>query len=525
MSKMLKSSGAMALATLISRILGMVREMVYANFMGTDWVAGAFKFAFMVPNLFRRLLGEGALTAAFVPIFKEKEKAGTRAEMWQAANAVLSALLVLAGATIVVVLLGISVALRGWEFAVETRLMLELLRLMFPYMVLACVTALFMAMLNARGHFFIPALGATVLNVVMIGSVFWLAPLFGQEVSEQVFALAFGVLIAGVLQAGLQLPLLLRGGYRFRWVTPWRDSTVRTVGRRMIPGTLGVAAYHVNILVTLGVAFAIDAPIVAAFDYAVRLMELPQGLFVVSLATFLLPTLSGLAAEKKYPEFRQTISQALSYLLFINLFATLVMVLQAEAIIRLLYQRGRFGPFDTGETALALVFLAPALLGFSVVNVVARAFYALGDTSTPMRVSVLCLGVNLVLTLLFIWPLRQGGLGLANSISSLLNAGLLIYALRRKMGRLDLAGLMAQLPKLAVAGFVGGFVVWFVSRYWADQWGHGSLSLKLGEVFVPMLAAGLAYLGCGVLLRVPAARDLLGLLRIRSFEGDNDGRH
>src|ERR1035438_1320790 len=190
---MLKSSGAMAAATLLSRVLGMVREIVYAWFMGDSKVAGAFLFAFQIPNLFRRLLGEGALTAAFIPIFKEKEKTHGEIEMWRAANAVISGLVIAAAAIIGVVMLSLSIALAVHQFSENTELMLRLLRVMFPYMLFVCLAAAFVGILNTRGHFFIPAMGATMLNVVMIGSVLWLAPRMGHELREQIFALTIGV--------------------------------------------------------------------------------------------------------------------------------------------------------------------------------------------------------------------------------------------------------------------------------------------------------------------------------------------
>ena len=211
---MLKASGAMASATLLSRVLGMVRVMVYARFMGDGWVAGAFTFAFQIPNLFRRLLGEGALTAAFIPIFKEKEKNHGETEMWRAANAVISGLVVVASALIAIVMLGLAISLSVHQFSASTSLMLQLLFVMFPYMLLVCVAAALMGMLNARGHFFIPAMGATMLNLVMIASVLFLAPKFGlnlpkeARLSVQIFALAYGVLIAGVAQAAFQVPTL-----------------------------------------------------------------------------------------------------------------------------------------------------------------------------------------------------------------------------------------------------------------------------------------------------------------------------
>src|SRR5215475_3863415 len=174
MSQMLKSSRAMAVATMTSRVLGMVREMVYAAFMGNSWVASAFTLAFQVPNLFRRLLGEGALTAAFIPIFKKKEVQEGETEMWRSANVVISGMVTGAGLVCLLAVAGISIALRVHTFAPETKLMLQLLRLMFPYMVLVCLAAILIGMANARGHFFVPALGAVVLNLVMISSVLFL---------------------------------------------------------------------------------------------------------------------------------------------------------------------------------------------------------------------------------------------------------------------------------------------------------------------------------------------------------------
>src|SRR6187401_333192 len=179
MSQMLKSSGAMAVATMVSRVLGLVREIVYAAFLGVGWVADAFFTAFMIPNLFRRLLGEGALTAAFIPAFKEKEKLAGEQEMWRAANAILSGLMVTAAGVVVVAVIGISIALAAGISKPKTLLMLQLLRVMAPYLLFVCVAAILIGILNARGHFFIPAFSAALLNLIMIASALWLAPRMG----------------------------------------------------------------------------------------------------------------------------------------------------------------------------------------------------------------------------------------------------------------------------------------------------------------------------------------------------------
>jgi putative peptidoglycan lipid II flippase len=505
---MLKSSGAMAAATLFSRILGMVREMVYSGFMGDEWVAGAFQLAFTVPNLFRRLLGEGALTASFIPIFKEKEKTGSEAEMWRAANAVISGLAVAASIIVVLAIIGISIALGVHTFPRNTELMLRLLRIMFPYMLLICLTAVFMGMLNARGHFFIPASGALIMNAVMIASVLFLAPHMGHSLEEQIFALAVGVLVAGTAQAAFQLPTLCGQGFRYHWVSPWGDPTVGRVVRQMIPGTIGVAAFQLNVVMTQGVAFWVDPTIVASFMYAIRLMELPQGVFGISLATYMLPTLSGLAAEKKYNEYRSTLNQGLDHIVFINLLAAMLLFTLASPMIRLLFQHGRFSDASTDRAAFALVCLAPGLLGFSLSNIFARAFYALGDTRTPMKISIFCLVINMAIAVLLVGKLRQGGLGIANSTSAACNTCLLFYALRRKLGDLKLHMLDRAIYQMLGAVFVAGFVSWSVSSWWDHSMGHGVLWQRLGAVFVPMTIASVIYWGATFWLKVPPAIEM-----------------
>ena len=517
---MLKSSGAMAGATLLSRLLGMVRVMVYARFMGDGAIASAFVYAFQIPNLFRRLLGEGALTAAFIPLFKNKEKTEGDKAMWHTANAVVSALVVISALVIGVVMLGLSAALM-WEFDKDTRLMLELLRVVFPYMLLVCLTAVFMGMLNSRGYFFIPAMGATLLNVVMIATVLLVAPRWGEDLGEQIFALAFGVLVAGVAQAGFQLPYLYREGYQLRWVTPWRNDSVREVVRKMIPATIGVAAFQFNIIITQTLAFWIErasgAKIVASFEYAVRLMELPQGVFGVSLATFLLPTLAGLAADKQFPEFRDNLRRGMSYLFFVNAIAAAMLMVLAEPMVRLLFEHGAFTADSTRRASFALMCLAPSLLTYSAVNVMARAFYALGDTKVPMQISVVCLCLNIVvlLPLIFMFPKGQqaGALGVANALSSLLNVGLLSFALKRKMPKWEIQSLLRPLAGMLLAAVIAGSVAWFLHGQWMEQFGNESVWLKIGEVFAPAIVAALVYWGLTAAIGLREPRDIFALIR------------
>ena len=551
---MLKASGAMAAATLFSRVLGLMREQAYMFFLGTTWVNDAFQYAFTVPNLFRRLLGEGALTAAFIPIFKEKEKTHGEIEMWKAANAVISGLLVSASVIVAVVLLGVSLALafgaphetsqtlagsglhqtaltagtnamisKGatihyWtpgQFPPKIILMLQLLRVMFPYMILVCLAAVMMGMLNARGHFFIPAMGATMLNVVMIASVYWLAPKFGaglpkeHKLPVQIFALAYGVLAAGVAQAAFQLPTLWRDGFRYAWVSPWKNETVRRVVRQMVPGTIGVAAFQINVALVQLVALFVGTGIVSSFNGAVRLMELPQGMFGISLATFLLPTLSGLAADKNYPEFRATLRHGLASLMFLNLIASVLLVVLAEPIVRLLFEHGdKFTAGSTARVSFALVCLAPGLVAFSTANILARAFYALGDTKTPMKISLVCLTINFIAACLLMQLLQEGGPGIANTFTSAINVSLLLFALRKKMGKLEMQALRDSLRPLVLATLLAGIVAWGGWQWWENTIGHATIVLKIGAVFVPAGIAGGIYWLIAIICKIPAAQEM-----------------
>jgi len=517
MSKMLKSSGGIGAATLASRVLGLVREQFFAAFMGTTAIAGAFQFAFMIPNMFRRLLGEGALTAAFIPIFKAKEKTEGEAAMWQSANAVISGLLALALAIVLFVILALSLLLMAGTWQPETRLMFQLMRLMFPYMLMACLGAVFIGILNARGHFFVPALSAAILNVVLISAaalVLSLGKNYDGTLHKQVFILAVAVLVAGVAQAAYQLPTLRREGFRYHWVTPWHDPTVREVAAKMIPGAIGVAAFQINVTVNQAFAFGENASIVSEFNYAVRLMELPQGVFGLSLATFLLPTLSALAVEKNFGQFRSTLRQGVNHLIFVNLLASVLLFTLAGPIIRLLFERGEFNALSTAHVSFGLMCLVPGLVSFSLVNIFARAFYALQDIRTPMRVSVFCLAANVVLTVVFLFgtDLRAGALGIANSLSSFCNLGLLVFALRKKLRTLEMAECLAQLPRLALAGLLAGLTAWGLHRLWLNHFGHATLALKLGEVFLPMTAAAALYFLLALWWRVPSAHEIAGLL-------------
>jgi putative peptidoglycan lipid II flippase len=295
--------------------------------------------------------------------------------------------------------------------------------------------------------------------------------------------------------------------------------------RQMIPGTLGVAAFQINVTLVQSISFWVDPRINASFDYAVRLMELPQGMFGISLATFLLPALSELAVEKNYAEFRATLRHGLGTLFFLNLVAAILLVVLAVPIVRLLFERGEFSSASTARASFALMCLAPGLVAFSTVNVLARAFFALGDTRTPMIISIACLVLNLVFSGFLLWSFppgyKQGGLGIANTLSGIGNVLLLGYGLRRKLARLEMSALRQPLLVLAGAGLLAGGVAWWSSRAWENSLGHATLVLKIGSVFVPATLGGCLYWLIAVCGKVPAAREITAFV-FRRFRGAPD---
>jgi len=238
-------------------------------------------------------------------------------------------------------------------------------------------------------------------------------------------------------------------------------------------------------------------------------------MFGISLATFLLPTLSGLAAEKKFPEFKLTLKQGLSYLAFANLIAAAVSLALAEPIVRLLFERGAFTSEATQRVALALACLAPGLLMFSMNNILARAFYALNDIKTPMKISIACLVLNLVFALWLVRGYREAGLGVANTLSAIINTSLLLYALRKKLSRLEMGGLGREIVLLTVAASLAGAAAFWLYRFWDGRFGHATLLVKLGAVFVPGALAGAVYWLVATLAKIPAAAEMSGLITKR----------
>ena len=453
--------GQVSAATFLSRILGLLRDQVFAAWFGAGTAADAFNMAFRVPNLVRDLFAEGAMSASFVPTFTEWRERQGDAAAWALGRQLMS--------TLLAVLLGLCAL--GWIFAPQLlglmaggfaavpgklALTVTLTRIMLPFLPAVALAAAAMGMLNARGVFFLPALAPALLNLGMIVFGLSLIPVARAVGWPVITAMAFGVVLGGLLQFVCQLPALHRLGFRFRLEVPTWHPGVRRVAFLMLPATVGLAATQLNIFVSQAIAASFREGSVSWLQYAFRLMQLPIGLFGVAVGTVSLPALSRAAARRDVPALRATLSESVRLVFLLTVPSALFLAVMARPIIALLFQHGRFHAADTVATGDALLMYCVGLPAFAAVGIFTRAFYAQGDTRTPVRATFIAVGMNLALNLLFVGPLAglglaHRGLALATSVTSLLNLGQLAFLLRARLGGVDGGRIARSLLRMLVA--------------------------------------------------------------------------
>lgn len=468
-----RSSSVVGGAVLVSRVLGLVREQVFAALFGAGRELDAFVAAFRIPNLFRDLFAEGALSAAFVTTFSQQMQREGRAAAWQLANRVLHVLLLVVGG---LVLLGmwaapgiVDLMAPGFrEIAGKTELTIRLTRIMFPFLLLVALAAVAIGMLNTCGRFGVPASASSFFNLGSIlgglGAAAWLAPGFvargfGEvgtplppgEVERAIIGMALGTLLGGLLQLLVQIPSLRRVGYRYEPILSFRDRGVRQVLALMAPATIGAAAVQINVLVNTNFASALGDGAVSWLNVAFRFMQLPIGLFGVAVGVVALPAVSRHAARDDLTSFNQTLVRALRLVLGLCLPAAAGLALLAPELIGLVYEHGRFTPHDTAQAAAALAAYALGLVGYANIKVLVPAYYALGDARTPAWVSCLSILVNAAGAWATIRWLGLGhtGLALMTAVVATANFAVLFAILRRRLGRFR--GLAGATLRIAAA--------------------------------------------------------------------------
>ena len=464
--RLARSAGLIGLATLSSRLLGLVRDLVQGWYFGTGYQADAFTLATRLPTLLRDLFAEGAMSAAFVPTFTYYLTKEGKAAAWRLGAQVVNALLLVTGA---IVLLGIVFAEPlvktyaedfAWQAEGKLELTIWLTRLNMPFLLLVAVAAAFMGMLNAMRRFFIPAVSPAMYNLIFIICAIALTPIFIAMGVPAIMSLTAGMLLGGVAQVVAQWPALRREGYRHQWTLDWKDPGLRQVLLLMGPGTIGVAAAQINLLVNTILATS-EAGAPTALSYAFRFMYLPVGIFGVSVATAAIPELSRYAALAAHDDMRRTLSWSLRLMLVLSVPATVGLMVLAAPIVELVYLRGEFNDHSAALVAAAVFAYAPGIVGYSIVKIASPSFYALRDARTPLVISVATILVNLGLNLALHRVMGFRGLALGTSIAAILNAGLLLAFLAKRIGGLDAGRVSVTMAKIAIASAAMGAAAYF----------------------------------------------------------------
>jgi putative peptidoglycan lipid II flippase len=454
-----RAAGIVGGAVMCSRLLGLARDQLFAGLFGAGTGTDAFLTAFRAPNLLRDLFAEGALSTAFVTTFSKKIQLEGDAAAWKLANKMATLTAVFMSA---VVLLGIVLSpqlievLGGGFHSVPGKfeLTVQLTRIMYPFILLVSMSALVMGMLNAKHVFGPPALSSSFFNLgSIIGGIcigWYLDPHFG---SKALFGMACGTLLGGFLQFSVQLPALFKQGFRFRPDFAWKDPGVRAILRLMGPAVIAASAVQVNVMVNASFASHQGNGAVTWLNNAFRLMQLPLGVFGVAIATVTLPLVSKSAALGDHAAFRSTLARGMRLAFFLTLPSAAGLICLGGPIISLLYQHGRFSAEAAHQTGAALQFYALGLAAYSGIKVLAPAFYALDARTTPMIVSFIAIGINVLLNSIFTYHLHWGhrGLAFSTSLTAMINFGLLYILMRRRVGRLETRQLTASLLKIGLA--------------------------------------------------------------------------
>jgi putative peptidoglycan lipid II flippase len=492
-ARVARSAGVVGTATMVSRVLGLLREQVMASLFGAGFATDAFNVAFRIPNLLRDLFAEGAMSSAFVPTFTAvRERDGDRAA-FAFGRQLMSTLLV--GLTVLCIagalLAPWIVQLFAPGFAAvpgKQELTVQLTRIMLPFLPMVAMAAVAMGMLNALGRFALPAFAPALLNLGMIAGGLALIGPFAAAGQPPVVAMAVGLLIGGVLPFAVQLPSLARLGFSARLERPAFPPPVRRVAVLMLPAAIGLAAVQLNVMVSTFLASLLEQGSVSWLWYAFRLMQLPIGVFGVALATVSLPALSRAAVTHDLAALKTTLSATLRLVGLLTIPAALWLAVMARPVVALLYEHGRFAPADTERTAGALVMYCVGLPAFAAIAVVSRTFYALGDTRRPVVASFVSVALNLGLNLLLMKPLGHLGLALSASLTAIVNLLQLVYHLRARLGPLEGRRMLRTALRVGGAAVLvcglNGAALWALE----DRW-HGGFVAEAVVVATSLLVA------------------------------------
>ncbi len=517
--KIARAAGAVGIAVMCSRVLGLVREQIFAGMFGAGFAYDAFVVAFRIPNLLRDLFGEGALSAAFVTVFSEYDTNRGAKETWKLAGRVLSFFAILLS---VLTLIGIYFAgpivnLLAPDFNLipgKSELTILLARIMFPFLLFVALAAIVMGMLNTRGKFFVPALSSAFFNLGSIIGGVGLALLFPRLGLPSIAGMAWGTLIGGLLQLLIQLPTLKKTGFVFRPSLKFNDPGLKKILRLMIPATIGLSATQINIFVNTNFAASCAQGSVSWLNYAFRMVQLPIGVFGVAISIAAMPVMARCAAGKDLDGLRRTFTSSLLMVFSLAIPATAGLVLLAVPIIRLIFEHGVFSSFDTAQTASALTYYAYGLFAYSAVKIMVPVFYALDDTKYPVIGSFLAVAANIIIIQLTIDTFQHRAIALSTSCVMILNFLFLGTVLYRKLHGYPLARMAWGVGKIGLATMVMSGVL-FIAEQWLQPLLDGGITGELVGIGLLIAGGAVIYAVCLHLLGLDELDEIVAKIRAR----------
>ncbi|MCD6199402.1 MAG: murein biosynthesis integral membrane protein MurJ [Deltaproteobacteria bacterium] len=462
-----RSAGSVSVAVFFSRILGLVREQVLAGLFGAGTAMDAFVVAFRIPNLLRDLFAEGALSAAFITVFTEYDQKRSKEETWRLVNNVLAVLTVVISLTVILGMIFSNelVMLLAPDFAKvagKVELTQRLTIIMFPFLLLVSLSSVLMGILNTKGYFFIPSLASSCFNMTSIVVGVGLALLFPLWGQPAIMGMAVGTLLGGLSQMGIQVPIILRQGFRIKPVMDLADHGLQRIGRLIVPAIIGLSATQINIFINTNFASRCAEGSVAWLNYAFRLVQFPIGLFGVAISIATLPVVARLATKGDHKVLGDTLVSSLTLAFALTIPAAVGLWVLAEPIVGLIFEHGRFSQSDTFMTAQALRFYSIGLLAYAAVKIVVPVFYALNDTRWPVIGSFLAVAVNICIILATLDKLQHRAIALSTSVTMILNFMLLATVLYRKIDGYPAGRLFMSLVKIFLASGIMGLLVWWV---------------------------------------------------------------
>lgn len=501
---LLKSTGIISLGTALSRILGFVRDIMIANFFGTGAAIQAFFIAFKIPNLLRHFVAEGATNAAFVPVLSEYISEKGKKEFIHLANVLLNVLLIVLA---IIVILGslaapfiIRIIAPGFiSEPGKLNLAVDLLRVLFPYIFIIGIAAYCMGILNSMKHFAAPAIAPIFLNASIIITMLVLRD------KIDVAILSCAVLVGGILQLIIQIPVLYKKGVRLQIPYTLHHPAAKTIMRLLMPRILGATVYQFNIVIDSMLAslhMIVGAGGIAALYYSNRLIQLPTAVFGIAIATAALPTLSGHFSKSNMNKFKDTLNFSLKALFIMMIPATVGFIVLGGQIVRILFERGEFTGYSTTITSQALIFYSIGLFSYAGIKILVFSFYSMHDTLTPVKTASLSLAINVIFNLILMWPLKLAGLALATSIAGLCNFFLLLYLLKKKIGSFGESHMLGFMSKIMASSMIMGLMLFIVSSQIGDRFINKGILFEASYLLLIILAGAVVYFGMLHVLRV-----------------------